>query len=204
LEAGYPWHGSIDVKISAATDLAIGDIVSSDPYCVVSVKSSNGVTLGFYKTKVINSSLNPEWNEKFSVSIHHLDHEVIVHFAVWDNDVCTPDDFLGQCQAVFSPNSPQLGQQQNLELKPRENIHESIKVQGSLNFTVSYFPGQFNQKIVYKYHSHAITGIMRSLNAKESVHGYATYQVQLNFIGEIFGDFWQPWNRDYPSAKKNI
>jgi len=113
-----------------------------------------------------------------------------------------PTIFLGQCEVLLKPNSPIFGKGQNLILKPRNDIHDSIVVHGSLNFLVSYYPGEFQHKISYKYHNHAFTGLVRSMGTHESVRVYATYQIKLKYIPEIFDEIWQPWNRKYEAANK--
>jgi Ca2+-dependent lipid-binding protein len=56
-------RGVLKVVVASGTNLAVRDFTSSDPYVVVRLAAMNK------KTKVINSCLNPVWNEEMSFSI---------------------------------------------------------------------------------------------------------------------------------------
>ncbi|XP_047981057.1 probable ADP-ribosylation factor GTPase-activating protein AGD11 isoform X2 [Salvia hispanica] len=55
--------GLINVKVVRGTDLAVRDMVSSDPYVVLNLGNQS------MKTRVIKNNLNPVWNEKLMLSI---------------------------------------------------------------------------------------------------------------------------------------
>ncbi|KAK3163014.1 hypothetical protein QOZ80_1BG0096530 [Eleusine coracana subsp. coracana] len=55
--------GLIKVNIIRGTNLAIRDVMSSDPYVIINLGHQS------MKTKVIKSSLNPVWNERLMLSI---------------------------------------------------------------------------------------------------------------------------------------
>jgi hypothetical protein len=107
------------VSLRSATDINIGDVNSSDPYVLlhveqpsqsqkvsispVSPKSSplkdshtpaSASTVSLFRSKVIYSTLNPNWDEQiFAVNADGYDSLV---FTLMDKDNFTSDDFLGQ------------------------------------------------------------------------------------------------------------
>ncbi|KAK4345204.1 hypothetical protein RND71_035380 [Anisodus tanguticus] len=55
--------GLIKVNVVRGTNLAVRDVVTSDPYVILSLGSQ------LVKTRVIKNNLNPVWNEKLMLSI---------------------------------------------------------------------------------------------------------------------------------------
>jgi hypothetical protein len=65
---------------------------SSDPYVIVSFMKQE------FRTKVISQNLNPTFNELFQFkSLDHKCRDEVIRVAVWDHDVFSHDDILGQC-----------------------------------------------------------------------------------------------------------
>ena len=69
----------------------------SDPYVKLkllnnndSPKKNNSIR---FKTKTKKCTLNPSWNEMFSLELAAMDKRLLVE--VWDEDLLSPDDFLG-------------------------------------------------------------------------------------------------------------
>ncbi|OAY65707.1 ADP-ribosylation factor GTPase-activating protein AGD12 [Ananas comosus] len=87
--------GELKVKVIRGTNLAVRDMLSSDPYVVL--------TLGQQKvqTTVKKSNLNPVWNEvlKFSVPQHYGP----LKLEVYDHDVFTADDIMGEAEIDLQP-----------------------------------------------------------------------------------------------------
>ncbi|KAJ6790843.1 putative ADP-ribosylation factor GTPase-activating protein AGD11 isoform X1 [Iris pallida] len=87
--------GLIKVNVIRGINLAIRDVVTSDPYVIL--------TLGHQstKTKVIKSSLNPVWNEKLMLSIP----EPIppLKLQVYDKDTFKTDDRMGEAEIDIHP-----------------------------------------------------------------------------------------------------
>jgi stromal membrane-associated protein len=70
--------GMLKVRIVRGIGLAVRDLLSSDPYVVV--------TLGqqVLKTRVINRSLNPVWNEEIILSVPSPPQPLkLVHSLTW-------------------------------------------------------------------------------------------------------------------------
>uniref|UniRef100_A0A6V7QR56 ADP-ribosylation factor GTPase-activating protein AGD12-like n=1 Tax=Ananas comosus var. bracteatus TaxID=296719 RepID=A0A6V7QR56_ANACO len=87
--------GELKVKVIRGTNLAVRDMLSSDPYVVL--------TLGQQKvqTTVKKSNLNPVWNEvlKFSVPQRYGP----LKLEVYDHDVFTADDIMGEAEIDLQP-----------------------------------------------------------------------------------------------------
>ena len=75
---------------------------TSDPYCKLIFGQER-----FGKTKTIKSSLNPVWNEKFTLSIPSQKHVGPLDFItveVWDKDSMSADEFIGSTR-IFLPRT---------------------------------------------------------------------------------------------------
>ncbi|KAL8507373.1 hypothetical protein ACS0TY_018066 [Phlomoides rotata] len=87
--------GSLKVKILKGTNLAVRDMLSSDPYVIL--------TLGKQKvqTGVVNSNLNPVWNEEFTLSVPHGHGSIKLQ--VYDHDTFSADDIMGEAEIDIQP-----------------------------------------------------------------------------------------------------
>ncbi|XP_060069660.1 intersectin-1-like [Ylistrum balloti] len=63
----------------------------SDPFCEVSMGVQE------HKTKVINSTLNPKWNQSMQFTIRDVEQDVLC-ITVFDRDLFSPNDFLGRTE----------------------------------------------------------------------------------------------------------
>ncbi|KAK3166506.1 hypothetical protein QOZ80_1AG0046580 [Eleusine coracana subsp. coracana] len=87
--------GLIKVNIIRGTNLAIRDVMSSDPYVIINLGHQS------MKTKVIKSSLNPVWNERLMLSIP--DPVPLLKLQVYDKDTFTTDDRMGEAEINIQP-----------------------------------------------------------------------------------------------------
>ncbi|CAM0885105.1 unnamed protein product [Alopecurus aequalis] len=87
--------GLIKVNIIRGTNLAIRDVMSSDPYVILNLGHQS------MKTKVIKSSLNPVWNERLLLSIP--DPVPLLKLQVYDKDTFTTDDRMGEAEINIQP-----------------------------------------------------------------------------------------------------
>ncbi|XP_037433956.1 protein C2-DOMAIN ABA-RELATED 11 [Triticum urartu] len=87
--------GVLKVVVAQGTNLAIRDFTSSDPYVVVRLADKSA------KTKVINSCLNPVWNEEMVFSIR--EPLGIIKFEVFDRDRFKYDDKMGHAFIDLQP-----------------------------------------------------------------------------------------------------
>ncbi|XP_057768197.1 ADP-ribosylation factor GTPase-activating protein AGD12-like [Salvia miltiorrhiza] len=87
--------GTMKVKVLKGSNLAVRDMLSSDPYIVL--------TLGQQKvqTSVVNSYLNPVWNEELTLSIPHDYSQVKLQ--VYDHDTFSADDIMGEADIDIQP-----------------------------------------------------------------------------------------------------
>ncbi|KAL5227456.1 hypothetical protein ABZP36_015721 [Zizania latifolia] len=87
--------GLIKVNVIRGTNLAIRDMMSSDPYVILNLGHQS------MKTKVIKSSLNPVWNERLMLSIP--DPIPLLKLQVYDKDTFTTDDRMGEAEINIHP-----------------------------------------------------------------------------------------------------
>ncbi|XP_047309303.1 ADP-ribosylation factor GTPase-activating protein AGD12-like [Impatiens glandulifera] len=80
--------GMLKIKVVKGTNLAVRDMLSSDPYVVL--------TLGQQKaqTTVMRSNLNPIWNEELMLSVPQ--NYGPVKLEVYDYDTFSADDIMGE------------------------------------------------------------------------------------------------------------
>jgi Ca2+-dependent lipid-binding protein len=104
----------------------VGDIQSSDPYCVVFVGSKR---VG--KTAVRSWTVNPTWNQHFTVPLLHLKHPVT--FEIWDHDSVGADDILGKVTLNLSDLPPNIKMAKKMNL---EKASPTIKPRGTLQFDI--------------------------------------------------------------------
>lgn len=87
--------GLIKVNVVRGTNLAIRDVMTSDPYVILSLGHQS------VKTRVIKSNLNPVWNESLMLSIP--DHIPPLKVLVYDKDTFSTDDFMGDAEIDIQP-----------------------------------------------------------------------------------------------------
>uniref|UniRef100_A0A5B6ZZ55 Putative ADP-ribosylation factor GTPase-activating protein AGD12-like n=1 Tax=Davidia involucrata TaxID=16924 RepID=A0A5B6ZZ55_DAVIN len=87
--------GLLKVKVIKGTNLAIRDMLSSDPYVVL--------TLGQQKvqTNVMKSNLNPVWNEELMLSVPQ--NFGPLKLQVFDHDTFSADDIMGEAEVDIQP-----------------------------------------------------------------------------------------------------
>ncbi|KAL8546827.1 hypothetical protein ACS0TY_006518 [Phlomoides rotata] len=87
--------GLINVNIVRGTDLAVRDMVSSDPYVILTLGNQS------VKTRVIKNNLNPVWNERLMLSIP--EDIPPLKLLVYDKDTFSTDDFMGSAEIDIQP-----------------------------------------------------------------------------------------------------
>ncbi|XP_024982979.1 ADP-ribosylation factor GTPase-activating protein AGD12-like [Cynara cardunculus var. scolymus] len=87
--------GVLKITVQKGTDLAVRDMLTSDPYVVL--------TLGHQKaqTSVRNSNLNPVWNEELMLSVPQ--NYGPVKLQVFDHDTFSADDIMGEAEIDIQP-----------------------------------------------------------------------------------------------------
>ncbi|KAL8037462.1 hypothetical protein ABFX02_11G041600 [Erythranthe guttata] len=85
-------RGVLSVTVISAEDLAPTDLMGkADPYVVVALKKTESKN----KTRVVNESLNPVWNQTFDFVIEDGLHDMLI-IEVWDHDTFGKD-YMGRC-----------------------------------------------------------------------------------------------------------
>lgn len=87
--------GLIKVNVVRGTNLVVRDMVTSDPYVILSLGSQS------VKTRVIKNNLNPVWNEKLMLSIP--ENIPPLKLLVYDKDTFTTDDYMGEAEIDIQP-----------------------------------------------------------------------------------------------------
>lgn len=87
--------GQIKVVVVHGKRLVIRDFKSSDPYVLLKLGNQTA------KTKVINSCLNPVWNEEFSFSFS--EPVGVLKLEVFDKDRFKSDDKMGHAELSLQP-----------------------------------------------------------------------------------------------------
>lgn len=87
--------GILKVKVIKGTNLAVRDMLSSDPYVVL--------TLGQQRTQtsIIKSNLNPVWNEELKLSVP--ESFGALKLQVFDHDMLSADDIMGEADIDLQP-----------------------------------------------------------------------------------------------------
>jgi hypothetical protein len=114
-----PPIGILSITVVRANNLIVGDITTSDPYVVLTMRDEE------YQTEVIYKTLNPEWKDaEFSFLIYDKKMES-VHVEVWDKDFGSVGSFLGRTQVYFA----------NMEYGSTEKL--TLQLQGVSSGTIS-------------------------------------------------------------------
>ncbi|KAM7271686.1 hypothetical protein ACFE04_030900 [Oxalis oulophora] len=87
--------GMLKVKVVKGTNLAIRDMMTSDPYVVLKLGNQT------VQTTVVRSNLNPVWNEELMLSVP--DSYGLVKLQVFDHDTFSADDIMGEADLDIQP-----------------------------------------------------------------------------------------------------
>lgn len=82
--------GNLKVKVVRGSNLAVRDMLTSDPYVVLMIGQQKA------QTTVKNSNLNPVWNEELEFSIPQ--NYGALKLQVYDRDVISADDIMGEAE----------------------------------------------------------------------------------------------------------
>ncbi|XVE52283.1 hypothetical protein DITRI_Ditri02bG0110300 [Diplodiscus trichospermus] len=87
--------GLVKVNVVKGTNLAVRDMMTSDPYVILALGEQS------VKTRVIKNNLNPVWNESLMLSIPENIPPLKV--LVYDKDTFSTDDFMGDAEIDIQP-----------------------------------------------------------------------------------------------------
>ncbi|KAG2612751.1 hypothetical protein PVAP13_4KG304900 [Panicum virgatum] len=95
-EAGMvEFIGILKVKVIRGTKLAVRDLISSDPYVVLTLGQQKA------KTSVVKRNLNPVWNEELKLSVPQQYGPLKLQ--VFDYDMLSKDDKMGEAEIDLQP-----------------------------------------------------------------------------------------------------
>lgn len=87
--------GCLKVKVIKGTNLAVRDMLSSDPYVVLILGNQK------VQTNVVKSNLNPVWNEELMLSVPQDFGPLKLQ--VYDYDTFSADDIMGEAEIDIQP-----------------------------------------------------------------------------------------------------
>lgn len=87
--------GLLKVKVVKGTNLAVRDMLSSDPYIVLILGKQR------VQTTVVKSNLNPVWNEELMLSVPQQFGPLKLQ--VFDYDTFSADDIMGEAEIDIQP-----------------------------------------------------------------------------------------------------
>ncbi|MBA0598707.1 hypothetical protein Gorai_008454 [Gossypium raimondii] len=101
-ETVVEYIGLLKVKVVKGINLAIRDMLTSDPYVVLTLGKQT------IQTAVINSNLNPVWNEELMLSVpQNFGPVKLVKNStlqqVYDYDTFSADDIMGEAEIDIQP-----------------------------------------------------------------------------------------------------
>ncbi|KAK0596013.1 hypothetical protein LWI29_012002 [Acer saccharum] len=87
--------GLLRLHVLKGVNLAIRDVMSSDPYVIVRMGKQK------LKTRVVKQNVNPEWNEDLTLSV--ADPSLPIKLSVYDRDTFSLDDKMGDAEFHINP-----------------------------------------------------------------------------------------------------
>ncbi|XP_030548762.1 synaptotagmin-5 isoform X2 [Rhodamnia argentea] len=120
-------RGVLCITVISAEDLPPTDLMGkADPYVVVSMKKSGMRN----KTRVVNDSLNPVWNQTFDFVVEDGLHEMLI-LEIWDHDTFGKD-YMGRCILTLT--------RVILEGEYKDSIPMDEAKSGKLNLHLKWMP----------------------------------------------------------------
>ncbi|XP_009370100.2 protein C2-DOMAIN ABA-RELATED 4 [Pyrus x bretschneideri] len=82
--------GLLRIHVQRGVNLAVRDLISSDPYVVVKMGKQK------LKTGVVKRNVNPEWDERLTLSV--TEPNLPITLSVYDKDTFSFDDKMGDAE----------------------------------------------------------------------------------------------------------
>ncbi|KAM6551889.1 hypothetical protein CsatB_001697 [Cannabis sativa] len=95
LEGMVEFIGLLKVKVIRGKNLAVRDMLSSDPYVILNLGQQS------VQTTVAKSNLNPVWNEELMLSVPQPFGPLKLR--VFDHDLFSADDIMGEAEVDLQP-----------------------------------------------------------------------------------------------------
>ncbi|KAL7239658.1 hypothetical protein ACSBR2_005533 [Camellia fascicularis] len=120
-------RGVLSVTVISAEDLPPADLMGkADPYVVVTMKKTESKN----KTRVVNESLNPVWNQTFDFVVEDGLHDMLI-LEVWDHDTFGKD-YMGRCIMTLT--------RAILEVEYKDSFPLDGAKSGKLNLHIKWSP----------------------------------------------------------------
>uniref|UniRef100_A0A7N0T414 Uncharacterized protein n=1 Tax=Kalanchoe fedtschenkoi TaxID=63787 RepID=A0A7N0T414_KALFE len=137
--------GLVKVKVVKGTNLAVRDMLSSDPYVVL--------TLGHQtvQTAVVKSNLNPVWNEDLMLSVPQQYGPI--KLSVFDHDTFSADDIMGEAEIDIQPLITSAtafgdaGMFANMQIGKWLKSHDNALIEDSI---INIVDGKVKQEVMLK------------------------------------------------------
>ncbi|CAM8912091.1 unnamed protein product [Rhodiola kirilowii] len=137
--------GLVKVKVVKGTNLAVRDMLSSDPYVVL--------TLGHQtvQTAVVKSNLNPVWNEELMLSVPQRYGPI--KLSVFDHDTFSADDIMGEAEIDIQPLITSAtafgdaGMFGNMQIGKWLKSHDNALIEDSI---INIVDGKVKQEVMLK------------------------------------------------------
>ncbi|CAN6553449.1 unnamed protein product [Malus baccata var. baccata] len=136
--------GLLKVKVIRGTNLAIRDMMTSDPYVILTLGKQT------IRTTVIKSNLNPVWNEELMLSVPERFGALQL---VFDHDTFSADDIMGEAEVDLQPLITSAmafgdaGMFGNMQIGKWLKSHDNALVDDS---TVNIVDGKVKQEVSLK------------------------------------------------------
>lgn len=145
LEGMVEFMGILKVKVIKGTNLAVRDMMSSDPYVVLILGQQRVQTI------VMPSNLNPVWNEELMISVPQ--EFGILKVQVFDHDMFSADDIMGEAEIDLQPLITSAMAFGNPEMFADMQIGKWLKSQDNAlieDSTINIVDGKVKQNISLK------------------------------------------------------
>lgn len=179
----------LSLNFFKAKGLAIGDVLSSDPYLKISLSPQI-----FTKTRPIFNTLNPTWDYEWHLSNVKLGSEFAIE--VWDYDLTSKDDKIGTSTYTFDGKEGE----QEIQVIHRNKPHGKITIKVACKISENSGDPRWIGPCVAETHFSAIAGTIVNHKNDDACKSYPTYKVTLPYIPTVFKALLK-WNQDYDNAK---
>ncbi|WOL19447.1 hypothetical protein Cni_G28245 [Canna indica] len=137
--------GNLKVKVVRGSNLAVRDMLTSDPYVVLILGSQRA------QTTVKKSNLNPVWNEELKFTIPQKYGPLKLQ--VFDHDVISADDIMGEAEIDLQPMITAAMAFGNMELLGNMQIGKWLKTSDNAlikDSLVNIVDGKIKQEVLLK------------------------------------------------------
>ncbi|KAL8171730.1 hypothetical protein V2J09_023534 [Rumex salicifolius] len=144
-EGMVEFMGILKVKVIKGTNLAVRDMMSSDPYVVLILGKQK------VQTTVMPSNLNPTWNEELMISVPQEFGGLKVQ--VFDHDMFSADDIMGEAEVDLQPMITSAMAYTNPEMFADMQIGKWLKSNDNAlvqDSTINIVDGKVKQHILLK------------------------------------------------------